>query len=357
MKKVCFIMPSLVGGGAERVVSVIANSLCESGFDVTIALQKYNLIDYTLDKRIKINTSLISEEKSGLKKYIDKLIKLRTFIKDNNNSIFISFLHDVNMYLIVASIGLNSKIIVSERNDPYSYIKGILKIVINVLYSFKSVKKVIFQTNGAREFYCKKVQKKGLIILNPVKSNLPSADLINYKKEIVTVGRLTKQKNYKLLLDAFSEFHNSNKDYVLKIFGQGELDEQLQQYAFELGIKDNVYFEGFCTDVHNQIKNAAIFTISSDYEGLSNALLEAMAIGLPCISTDSPPGGARMVIKNNYNGILTEVGNKQQLIKAMCKLSSDREFAKKLGINAKKISDKISEPVICRQWKEIIDKL
>lgn len=88
-------------------------------------------------------------------------------------------------------------------------------------------------------------------------------------------------------------------------------------------------FEGFRNDVHEKIADATMFVMSSDYEGLSNALLEAMAMGLPCISTDSPPGGARMVIRNGQNGLLVPVGNKEKLMEAMDSIAANAEMAEK----------------------------
>ena len=124
--------------------------------------------------------------------------------------------------------------------------------------------------------------------------------------------------------------------------------------AKTLGIEDRVIFEGFRNDVHEKIADATMFVMSSDYEGLSNALLEAMAMGLPCISTDSPPGGARMVIKNGQNGLLVPVGNKEKLMEAMDSIAANAEMAEKMGRNAAEMRDLLSEERICSQWEKLI---
>lgn len=135
------------------------------------------------------------------------------------------------------------------------------------------------------------------------------------------------------------------------------MEEELKIYAREKGLADKVIFAGVDEDVLQKIRDATMFVITSNFEGLSNALLEAMSIGLPCISTDSPPGGARMVINNGKNGILVPVGDKDELVKAMNRIASDAEFAGNIGKKASDIREKIGEEIICEQWKKLISNL
>ena len=156
------------------------------------------------------------------------------------------------------------------------------------------------------------------------------------------------------MIRAFSEFHNEYPDYILSIYGKGEQKAELMDLATSLNISESIVFEDFCEDVDQRIVNASMFVISSDYEGLSNALLEAMAIGLPCISTDSPPGGARMLIHNEYNGLLVPVGDKDEVVKAMKRIANDEEYAAYLGKNASEIKQRCNEKIVCEKWKKII---
>ena len=229
-----------------------------------------------------------------------------------------------------------------------------MKVIRDLLYGCAKCNAVVFQTEGAKSYFNNKIQSKGSIILNPIRKNLPEHSKEKDSRRIVSVGRLNSQKNYTLLLEAFALFCQKYNDYKLEIYGKGEQEETLKKLAKTLGIEDRVIFEGFRNDVHEKIADATMFVMSSDYEGLSNALLEAMAMGLPCISTDSPPGGARMVIKNGQNGLLVPVGNKEKLMEAMDSIAANAEMAEKMGRNAAEMRDLLSEERICSQWEKLI---
>jgi len=159
------------------------------------------------------------------------------------------------------------------------------------------------------------------------------------------------------LIDAFDIFGINHGDYRLIIYGEGPIEQELKTYTAEKELTEKVIFAGVDENVLQKIRDASMFIITSNFEGLSNALLEAMSIGLPCISTDSPPGGARMIIHNGENGILVPVGDKDELVKAMNKIVSDTEFAESIGKEALNIRWKISEEVVCEQWENLINSL
>lgn len=356
-KKIIFIIPTLAGGGAERVISIISNYLIEKNYDVSIYLLREKNVSYELKSNIKVKT-IIPKTKKSITKKIETIFSLRKLIKNNSNAIFISFLTNENIYLTLSTLGLKSKIIVSERNDPYMTINGkIKKNLINFLYGIKQCKYVVFQTTGAMQFYNEKVQKKGVIISNPIKENLPEMYTGIRRKEIITFARLEPQKNYPLLIKAFSRFSREHKDYRLGIYGKGIMEEPLKKLVKEEGLIDKVTFYGFCLDIHNKIKDAAMFVLSSDYEGVSNSMLEAMAIGLPCICTDCSPGGARMYIENNKNGILVPVKDVNKMYEAMNKIALDESFSKILSENAILIKKELNIQSIGMRWEKIINKI
>ena len=356
-KKIIFIMPTLAGGGAERVISIISNYLVERNYNISIYLLREKLISYELKSNIKVET-IIPKIKNSVIKKIETIFSLRRIIKNNPNAIFISFLTNENIYLTLSTLGLKSKIIVSERNDPYMTINGkFKKSLINFLYGIKQCKYVVFQTTGAMQFYNEIVQKKGVIIPNPIKEDLPEAYNGIRRKEIVTFARLEPQKNYPLLIKTFSRFCRVHKDYRLGIYGKGIMEGFLKKLVIEEGIEDKVTFYGFCLDVHNKIKDAAMFVLPSNYEGVSNSMLEAMAIGLPCICTDCSPGGARMYIENNKNGILVPVKDINKMYEAMNKIALDENFSKILSENAFLIKYQLSVENIGKKWEKILDKI
>lgn len=350
-KKVFFVTNGLPGGGAERVMSVVANYLDGREYDVSFIMLRKVEEAYELNTGIK--RYYRDKKRSG--DFLGEIKYIHEFEKKNPGAVFVSFFTYQSLYTILASIGTKVRVIVSERNDPEKTVSGKkMKVIRDLLYGCAKCNAVVFQTEGAKSYFNNKIQSKGSIILNPIRKNLPEHSKEKDSRRIVSVGRLNSQKNYTLLLEAFALFCQKYNDYKLEIYGKGEQEETLKKLAKTLGIEDRVIFEGFRNDVHEKIADATMFVMSSDYEGLSNALLEAMAMGLPCISTDSPPGGARMVIKNGQNGLLVPVGNKEKLMEAMDSIEANAEMAEKMGRNAAEMRDLLSEERICSQWEKLI---
>ena len=196
----------------------------------------------------------------------------------------------------------------------------------------------------------KSIQKKGVVIPNPINDQIPYFDVKEREKVIMSAGRLKPQKNYPLLIRAFAKFSASFPDYYLDIYGEGYLLEELVALADELGVKEKVRFKGFCSDIFPIMAKVGMFVMSSDYEGISNSMLEAIAIGTPTICTDCPVGGARQMIEDQVNGMLVPLGDVDALAAAMCKVAGDKEFAEMLGNNGKKIREKYPIEVIAEKW-------
>ena len=213
---------------------------------------------------------------------------------------------------------------------------------------------LVCQTPDAKAYFPKNIQKKTVIIPNPIKSDLPQPWKGTRRKEIVNFCRLNPQKNLRLLIDAFEDFSNTHPDFSLAIYGDGELHDSLQQYISEKGLENKVRLHPAVSDVHERIKDAYMFVSSSDFEGLSNSMLEAMAMGIPTICTDCPCGGAKMVIENGINGLLTPVGDKDELSAAMQQVADNSQIAHNIGKEALKIRSKLSTDIIVGEWRKII---
>ena len=261
-----------------------------------------------------------------------------------------------NFVLAIINIRhLKTKIIISERNDPRSdNISWKSKLLRFLVYRFTDG--MVFQTAEAKSFYSKKLQQNSWIIPNPVTSNLP------YRKEntnstIVTIGRLAKQKNHKNLIDAMKKVKTEHPDYELHIYGVGELEDKLKQYVVTKDMADYVKFMGYASNVHELIKEDDVFVLSSDFEGMPNTLMEAMAMGFPVISTDCPCGGPRELIKDGHNGLLVPVNDSTAMAEAIESLLKDNEFKNKIGNNAKMIRDDYSIVAITEKWKDAINTI
>lgn len=174
---------------------------------------------------------------------------------------------------------------------------------------------------------------------------------------MIAAGRLEEQKNHVMLLHAFRDFVQKYPDYILHLYGVGPLEQELRALAEELRIGKSVVFEGFHEDILNEIRDAGMYVLSSDYEGISNSLLEAMGIGLPVISTDCPCGGSRMCIQDGVNGLLTPVGEAGALRAAMEKIAGSEALAANLGKAAVEVRSKFSLQSIAGQWLDLLQEL
>lgn len=346
--KVIFVVANLGGGGTERVISNLANEFIEQNIDIEIIMTAGKQIEYCLKEGVVVKT-LGGETHGSLRKRIQRIFKLRRCFKEQKGSNVLSFGTETNLYSIIASIGLKVNLIISERNDPN---KCSYKPLRDFLYKFAP--KHVFQTEDARNCFGKQIRERGIVIPNPLNENLPAPYMGIRDKKIVAVGRLTEQKNHLLLIHAFAEFHEKFSEYKLIIYGKGEMKETLQAEINRLSLSESIVLGGFQADVLNKIIDAQMYVLSSDYEGISNSLAEAMAIGLPVISTDCPIGGSRMCIKDGYNGILVPIGDVKKLSEAMETIASDLHRADEMARHAMEIRNVLSLKSISTKWLEFI---
>ena len=203
---------------------------------------------------------------------------------------------------------------------------------------FRNSDGIVFQTERARQCFPSDIAEKGIVISNAVGNELVFQVNVPEKKRkaITAAGRLTKQKDYPTLLKAFDIFHTHHQDYILEIFGDGEDKEKLCKMPNDMGLQECVLFKGAVKDALFHIASSSCYVMSSIYEGMPNALMEALAIGVPCISTDCPFGPAELVC-DGENGLLVPMKDEVALAEAMCKMIEDTVFAEKCAKNAKKI--------------------
>ena len=351
MKKVLFVIGSLDNGGAERVIALLSNELQDMGYQVSIVTIIDNRIAYELNENVHVTPLQLNG--SSIKRNLERIKKLRKEIKKND--VIISFLATVNMATLVASLGLHKQIILSERNDPAKEPGSSMgRAIRDMMYAFTRQCKFVFQTEDAAKYFKKSVRKQATIIPNPL-SNLPEPHQGTRKHNIVTIARLEPQKNLKMLMKCFSNVNMIHEDYVLDIYGRGPLKGELEEYARDLKIKDKIQFHGFVSDIHNEIKDAGLYVMSSDYEGISNGMLEALGLGLPVIATDCPIGGARMFIRNNKNGILVPVRDEVEMTKSILRVIENQDFAEMIGNAAIDIRGQLSLEAIAKLWSEVIE--
>lgn len=356
---IMFSTGCLKKGGAERVISNLANYFVKDN-DVSIVTTIKGEQYYELDKHINVySLDKVTTNENFLLKNIKRIRNLKKVIKEVKPDVIVSFLPEPSYRILLLKLfNRNLKIIVSVRNDPkIEYKSKINNMLMKLLYP--KADGFVFQTSEAKDYFCRKIKNKSIVIPNPV-NEIFICEPFNGKREktIVTVGRLEKQKNHALLIDAFSKISNKYDDYKLIIYGEGSLRSELEQKIENLKIKDKVILAGQVDEINKVIYKAGMFVLSSDYEGMPNALLEAMALGLPCISTDCPCGGPREIIDNNINGILVPINDSIKLSKTIEKIIlNDKKRINYSKEANKKVSLNFNPKVINNKWKDYIKRV
>lgn len=400
-QEIVLMLHQMSGGGAERVMLLLANWLAENGNSVTLILTSQLLRDikgYTINPKVTllslkemqgdgsyISSSLVkSYDRSGrigyklakithkkpsdkavfnkyISKYSSELNAFDYFISARKSARIVAFLDNpIHFSLLMKEKYPGLRLIISERNDPKLHDSSLSSgLFIRKYYHYAD--RIVFQSTGAKEYYSKDIQNKGVIIPNPITQNLPEPYLGVRKKKIVNFCRISHQKNLPLLIDAYAKFYKKHHDYSLEIIGDTgneegkevlrKINDMIQSY----GLSQTITIKPFDPNLHNAIKDYAMFVSSSDYEGMSNSMLEAMAIGLPTICTDCPAGGAREIIRDHENGLLVPVKDADALCKAMCEVAENASLSDNLSKNGAKLRDTLSIERIMNEWWKVIN--
>ena len=351
-----FVSAGMLYGGAERVTSILVNEWAKNGCETKILVTRTEgTSKYPLSKNVEV-VSCYADIKKARVGQLAIIKNIRRICKEWKPEVVISFCNDLCALASIAVLGLHIPLIYSERNDPNRTNQRPIDQVYRKIVENRA-DKIVFQTKGAQECYPLKVQKKSVVILNPLDTTaFPTHDFSNEKKEIVSVGRLEPQKNQKLLIESFSMLAEELSDYNLVIYGEGSMRKELETYIELKSLTNRVFLPGAKPGIQEYIKDASLFVLSSDYEGIPNALIEAMAIGLPCVSTDCSPGGARELIRPEENGIIVPCDNKKLLANAIRKVIKNKEKARQMGKQAELIRERVDKISICGEWIKLIER-
>ena len=339
-------------GGAERMLITLANAMAERNHDVYLVSLASNELNYGILNNVayKFIPDYGTNKLSRIK---NRYLKLKTYIEEINPELIISFWLQPAYFCAFMGKGIAQKTIYAERGDPFdSEYNGVVGIIRR--FCFKRLRGFVFQSKNAQSCFGSDVRCRSCVIQNPVflKENTNNYVPTARDRRIVNIGRLCEQKNHELLIDAFAMLSDEANAYSLEIYGDGPLKERLQDKINELGLSDRVFLKGTFSNIHRRIANARMFVLSSDYEGMPNALLEAMALGLPCISTNYSPGGVGEIIANGVNGLITPCGDAAALVSALKTLLMDEDLSERIGKCAREVRIKFAPQHIFDEWEQ-----
>lgn len=351
-KRYVFFVGTLWQGGAERVISILSKQMTENNLDVKILLYYDGPLFYELDQRVKVD---VVEKNTKSRNILKNILWMRKYFKDQAD-VVISFLASFNILSLIATFGLQTSIIVADRNDPRHVPQNrYIRFARDVLYRLSDG--VVIQTKHNQTYFQQKIQDNSVVISNPVDLGKKAGMALRTEKrrEIVSVGRLMPQKNQSMLIEAFSRIHKKYAEYRLVIYGDGPYRKIIENQIQEHGLQDYILLPGTVKDLHDRIACAELFVLTSNYEGMPNALTEAMCLGLPVISTEV--SGATELIQDGENGLLVPCGDIEKMIVAMERMLGDDKFRKCCAMNAVQLNEKLAVDVILEKWTKYAEQM
>lgn len=356
MKRVMFYINAIHDGGAERVMVNLAKYFSEQQYETILVTSFRDSWEYPVAPTVKYLTLEQTEiRQSRIKRNFSRIKKLRDLCRREKPDILISFMAEPNFRAMLAARGLPVKNLISVRNDPNREYAGKVGWLVGKCL-LPMADGCVFQTRDAQKWFPKRLQRKSRIIYNAVKEDFYHVDRRPVCGEIITCGRLVEQKNHAMLIDAFAQVVEKHPYATLKIYGEGELRGALQQQIRRLGLQDRAFLMGATDDVRRALQTAELFVLSSDYEGMPNALMEAMAAGVPCISTDCPCGGPRELLGKNKD-LLAEPGDADGFHSLICRALENPDKRLRMAECVKAGALKFRPEVAMEEWARYVDAI
>ena len=353
--KITFLLASLGAGGAERVVSLLANKLVERGHLVEIICLKFNDVYYQTDSRVKVTLAM-----QQTKNLLTEVFWLRKYVKKQKPDVVIPFTEGVYCFTILSLLGTGIPIIASERLDPtaMSLTRKLLKRLLLPYADW-----LVVQTQSIKEYFPQSIQKKTSIIYNPavteVFREIDNGQLTIENEgrlnRIISVGRLYPQKNQEMMIRAFAKVVDKFPDWQMVIYGEGPLRESLELIVDSLEMQGRVLLPGRTEHVIEELRKSKIFCMSSDYEGMSNSMIEAICVGLPIVTTDV--SGVKELVGNGVNGFVIPCGDEKKLSIAFEKLMNNRQLIKDFSKYSYAKRELFKIDSIVEQWEKLIQQV
>ena len=345
---ICFVIGEMNFSGAEKVLSIIAKELSVLGNTISIVLLKDG---YGIVRKLEYFTTYGAYRKGNrFVRILKRWIGIRKIVSSISPDIVVSFGSVCNVNTIAAMFFKRIPLIVCERNDPQFDPRTFFdKFTRWFLYRWADG--FVFQTERIKKYFSKDIQNKAVVIPNPIIDSGLRWQRHSSKKSIVSVARLDDfQKDQIVMIEAFSKFLKTNSQYTLDIFGDGPDRELLENKIAELGLQKNIILHGKTSDPLKEVVNAEIFLLTSKFEGMPNALMEALSIGIPCVVTDCGGGGAYELCSMVNAGIVVPVGDIESISEALCSLTNDKDREYTFSDNSVSINSILSKENVSMMW-------
>ena len=368
--RIVFMTGTMGLSGASKMMAFAANSMARAGHEVHVVTFFSGECMQPLEPGVRFVALGGERSKSRLvrntRDMAKTLFRLDALMRKLRPDVAVTFLDSVGyVYLLVNRLLRRCRMVASERTDPHAQ-RGLTAKLRTFLLGFADG--VVLQTEGARDFYRgkRRVLRRTAVIPNPVvipeaaRARLPQLRISAAQRDnrIVTVGRLAlRQKRQDVLLEAFRIVHAQRPEVTLYIYGKGPAEAEIRRRVETLGLTDCVTLAGETAQVFTDVHAARMFVLSSDYEGIPNALIEAMTVGVPCVSTDCSPGGARLLIRDGVDGFLAPRGDAQAMAARMLQLLDDPALCDRFSQEAVKICERFAEERIASRWVDFLEGL
>ena len=358
MNSCMFVVPSLSDGGAERVVSILSSELAHIIEKVYVLTYWDTDFNYPMDNRVCV-INLSGGDKYAYERIAKKRrVKImREIIRREAPDVIVPFLPQVCLQVGIATLGMECNIIQTIRNDPKTSPGKKTRRLLRD-FQIRCARCTIVQNEEQLNYFPPKWRNKIHILPNPISKPFLDKEYKGSEKfKAVSVGRLIEQKNFTLLIDAFSEFVKKHPDATLSIYGDGALKNALQKQILDNKMNDNIFLKGRSDCLQEILANSSVFIMSSDFEGMPNSLMEAMAVGIPVISTDCPTG-PKELIGDNERGYLVETGNVSQMAMMIEDVYQNYEMALKKSLDAKEtVRNSFGAEIIAQRFLKIADEV
>jgi GalNAc-alpha-(1->4)-GalNAc-alpha-(1->3)-diNAcBac-PP-undecaprenol alpha-1,4-N-acetyl-D-galactosaminyltransferase len=353
-RAVTLVIYSLRMGGAERVLSFLANTLAADGRSVRVVTfaPREEAPFYFLDPRVRLENLGLSTKSRGLRGMLKGLILLRKTLLATSPAVVVSFMHNMNVAVLAALLGSRVPVIVSERTNPRYGPSGKFWRALRVV-AYPTARFVVVLNDRCAAYFRFVPRPRVRVISNPIFTSVGNPPHSARKREILAVGRLDPVKRFDRLILAFATVAPALPDWSLVLYGEGPERGELERLIGTLELEGRVILAGATRDPGAAMREASIFALTSRYEGFPNALGEAMACGMALVAVDCETG-PRELITHGENGLLIPQDDANALAEALLLLARDAEKRQSLGIHAARIPDRFSPGVIGNEWRDLV---